>query len=67
MKNRRAPYRWVLGPLLRHCREGLKQQQPDGSWMPARPLGYDSLSMRLRLAWAVFTGRADALFWSDKS
>jgi hypothetical protein len=31
--------------------------------MPARPLGYYSLRSRIRLAWMVFTGKADALVW----
>jgi hypothetical protein len=36
----------------------------DGTWAPSRPLPfYGSPLRRLRLAWAVFTGRADALFW----
>ena len=34
-----------------------------GHWMPARPLGYYSLKSRLKLAWLVFTGKADALLW----
>lgn len=42
---------------------------PDGGWGPARPLPYESLNPlkrlahRVRLAWLVFTGRADALTW----
>lgn len=36
----------------------------DGTWAPARPLPFFGGPLRrLRLAWAVFTGRADALFW----
>jgi hypothetical protein len=37
--------------------------QINGQWVPARPLGFMSLSSRLRAAWLVFTGRADALLW----
>lgn len=42
---------------------------PDGGWGPARPLPYEPfnplrrMAHRLRLAWLVFTGRADALTW----
>lgn len=36
----------------------------DGKWGPARPLGYDGLLVRLRIAWRVFTGRYDAVSWS---
>lgn len=32
-------------------------------WVPARPQGWWSLSSRFKLAWAVFTGRYDALRW----
>lgn len=34
-------------------------------WVPARPEGYASLRHRLRAAWLVFTGRADALVWPE--
>lgn len=33
------------------------------AWVPARPLGFASLSYRLRATWLVWTGRADALVW----
>lgn len=36
---------------------------PDGRWVPARSLGYHSIRHRIRAAWLVFTGRADALTW----
>ncbi|MBN22697.1 MAG: hypothetical protein CL678_15540 [Bdellovibrionaceae bacterium] len=32
-------------------------------WVPARPLGYPSLRNRIRIAWMVFTGKADAIVW----
>jgi len=35
----------------------------DGDWVPARPLGRSGLLYRLKAAWTVFTGRADALVW----
>ncbi len=34
-----------------------------GVWAPARPDGFYSVKNRLRLAWEVFTGRADVLRW----
>lgn len=45
-------------------------QDKYGAWVPARPLPYyhsdlNNLLNRLRLAWLVFTGRCDALQWSD--
>jgi hypothetical protein len=30
---------------------------------PARPIGGGPFWQRWKLAWAVFTGKADALFW----
>jgi len=41
-------------------------QLPSGKWVPARPVGYASLGRRLRAAWLVFTGRADALTWEGQ-
>ncbi len=35
----------------------------NGKWIPARPLGYPTLGSRLKAAWMVFTGKADAVVW----
>jgi hypothetical protein len=35
----------------------------DGNYVPARPLGFRSFPFRVKAAWLVFTGRADALIW----
>lgn len=37
-----------------------------GEWAPARPLGYPTFRRRLHAAWLVFTGRADALTWTEQ-
>ena len=37
----------------------------NGKWVPARPIGLHSLANRIRLAWLVFTGKADALIWPE--
>lgn len=39
------------------------QAEIDGKWVPARPEGYFSIRSRIRCAWMVFTGQADALVW----
>jgi len=39
---------------------------PDGRWVMARPLPFYSLTERWRVAWMVFTGRADALIWEGQ-
>lgn len=44
----------------RSCYAGL----PDGRWVPARPLPWESsIFGRFKAAWLVFTGRADAVTW----
>ena len=60
----RYPYFWPLERLVTYCNEGQCQAGlPDGRWVPARPLGFCSIGNRIRCAWAVFTGRADAVEW----
>lgn len=40
------------------------QTEINGVWQPARPLPYyGGLLRRLKLAWLVCTGKADALTW----
>ena len=35
-------------------------------WVACRPEGYPSLRNRFRLAWKVFTGKADAFVWEQQ-
>lgn len=35
-------------------------------WVVARPEPFWSVWERLRVTWMVFTGRADALLWTDQ-
>ena len=39
----------------------------NGRWVPARPINfrYQSFIEKLRDAWAVFTGKADAVIWPE--
>lgn len=39
---------------------------PGMAWVPARPVGYQSFTYRMKAAWLVFTGRADALIWEGQ-
>lgn len=48
-----------LASVQRNC----TLKEIGGKWVPARPLGYPSLRQRLKAAWMVFTGRADAVVW----
>lgn len=56
----RNPSLWRLTDLI-ECASSMRYREPD---MPARPLGTCyTLSKRIRAAWLVFTGRADAVIW----
>lgn len=35
----------------------------NGVWQPCRPLSFSSLKERVKLAWWVLFGKADALTW----
>lgn len=39
---------------------------PDGRWVLSRPLPFYSIWERWRVTWLVFTGRADAVIWTDQ-
>ena len=41
------------------------KREINGRWYPARPLGYPSFMQRLRCAWDVFRGYADAVVWPE--
>jgi len=58
------PNIWKAGNLVDHCLTGgVKECTDDGYWQPCRPLGMPTLQNRVRAAWLVFTGRADAVLW----
>jgi hypothetical protein len=57
-----APKRWTLSELRKHIDYG-PQTETKAGYEPARVYGFYSLRSRLRLAWDVFTGEADALYW----
>lgn len=40
----------------------------NGLWTQARPESYPGINLlwRLRMAWMVFTGKADALIWMEQ-
>ncbi|MEO9900735.1 MAG: hypothetical protein ABJF28_08065 [Nisaea sp.] len=60
---KRAPNAYTLSSLARAA-DGSTTVCDDGeNWYPARPEGLRSFRSRLRLAWEVFTGRADVIRW----
>ena len=66
---RKTPSVWSLENLILHCDpknpNGTTQAGINGKWVPARPEGYWSLRERIRCAWIVFTGKADAVTWPE--
>ena len=65
-----APNDWTINDLARHIEIG-PQARLNDDWppiyAPARPYGLFSISSRLRLAWMVFKGEADALRWPGQN
>ena len=52
---------WTLRDLVDHCYT--TQTCIENKWVPTRPINYTSLSIRVKSAWLVFTGKADAVIW----
>jgi hypothetical protein len=59
---KKAPNIWRLDELLEYFKGGTRALV-NGCYVPARPLGFYSLGNRMKAAWMVFTGKADALIW----
>ena len=57
----KAPNLWRINSLLDNLKS--VSTQIDGHYYPARPIGLDTLSHRVKLAWGVFAGKYDALKW----
>lgn len=59
-----APNKWTVEVLKRYLENPVTEFSQDGlGYQTARPMGFGSYPTRLSLAWAVFRGKADALFW----
>ena len=50
---------------LRDLQEHSVSAEINGKWIPARPLQYRSFMEKLKEAWAVFIGKADAFMWPE--
>lgn len=64
-----APNEWTLETISKHIDQrggGVSAEVAPGRWEPARPFGFFSIQSRVRLAWDVFTGQADALYWPNQ-
>ncbi len=61
---KRAPNLLTIADVLDAVRTGPQSNAPGSPmWYAARPIGFDTIPHRLKCAWLVFTGRADALTW----
>lgn len=57
---------WKLQALISHANHN--QTEINGKWVPPRPILMDGLGgfrLRLKAAWAVLVGRADAFTWPE--
>lgn len=58
-----APTLMELDNLVAYASDGSCRTLINGEWVAARPYGRFSLLNRIKCAWLVFTGRADAVTW----
>jgi len=50
---------------LRRLQDNSSQAEINGRWVPARPIRFFSWINDIKLAWLVFTKRADAFTWPE--
>ena len=58
---RRGPHIWDVEDLDLVLGNALTERE--GRWVPSRPMTFVSWRHRLRAAWLVMVGRADAVVW----
>lgn len=58
---------WTLKELIDHTSCCTTHIKTGDKWVPSRPINwkYEGLVERLRNAWKVFIGRADAFTWPE--
>lgn len=52
---------WSMKDLLDHAFTCTTRK--GDTWVPCRPIGRTDILCRLRAAWLVFRGKADAVVW----
>jgi hypothetical protein len=62
---KKAPTIWSMENLCKYLRHGPVVLTQDHRQVPARTIGYFSFRNRLKAAWLVYTGKADALIWPE--
>ena len=65
---KQAPGQFSATQLIRNGWPASREIEVDGKKVvvPGRPLGLDTIPNRFKQAWAVFTGKADALYWDGQ-
>jgi len=58
---------WTLENLIKSASS--TQTEKDGKWVPSRPINwkYRTLPEKIKEAYAVFTGKAEAFTWPDQN
>ena len=59
----RCPTIYKVNDLAEQLNHGNCYALVDGDYVPARPIGFDSFRNRIKAAWMVFLGKADAIVW----
>ncbi len=59
----RPPVLYSLDGLVHVATDGNKISADGKTYYPARPVGNPALRYRLKAAWFVLTGKADAVIW----
>lgn len=63
LKLKQVPTIWGLKDLIETTAS--LSTEIDGKWVPSRPLGAVGIKARIKAAWLVFTGKADAVIWPE--
>lgn len=60
----KQPNTWTIASLAQHLLNNhVATQVLPGKWDPARPMAWGGFFARVKAAYLVFTGKADAVVW----
>lgn len=63
----KQPYSlWTIKEMQKYLSNPPVTEIRKGFWWPVKPLRYISKWNDLKLAWLVFTGKAEAITWKEK-
>ncbi len=63
----KTPHLYQVSDLV-DCTNAVRTLHPEAGWIPMRPVGFQGLALkrRLKLAWGVFAGKYDAVYWEPR-